>query len=287
MPRNARPESEAFKQYDAMTTEELQQILRDDASKPEGAESNMEMLLYVMDVLAKRRQANHEGKTPEEALETFKQEYYTEIDISSDSESASAPNRSYRRTRWMTGLIAAAAALVFIIGSSFTANAIGFDVWGIIAKWTQETFHFGSSEQTGESNVPSPDFVCPCTSLQDALSMRDITTALVPTWLPDGYIEGDVEITQTPKHRSFAAKYQGDSSTIRIRIADYLDSHPTQIERSDSLVEVYTNAGIAYYIFDNEGVLQAVWVTESFECCISGPVTLSEMKDIINSIEKG
>lgn len=287
MPRNTRSESEAFKQYDTMTNEELQQILRDDASKPEGAESNMEMLLYVMDVLAKRRQANHEGKTPEEALETFKQEYYTEIDISSDSESASAPDRSYRRTRWMTGLIAAAAALVFMIGGSFTANAMGFDVWEIIAKWTQETFHFGYAGDVEESNAPSSDFEHPCASLQEALDQCNITLELVPTWIPEGFVEGDVEITQTPKHRSYVAQYTHGSDTIRIRIADYLDAFPSQIEKDDSLIEIYQSGNVDYYIFKNYTQLKAVWINETYECYIMGPVSLSEIKEMIDSITKG
>lgn len=287
MPRNTRPESEAFKQYDAMTTEELQQILRDDASKHEGSESDMEMLLYVMDVLAKRRQANHEGKTPEEALETFKQEYYTEIDISSDFESDSAPCRMYHGTRWMRGLIAAVAALVFMIGGSFTANAMGFDVWDIIAKWTQETFHFGYASDVEESNAPSSDFEHPCASLQEALDQCNITLALVPTWIPDGYVEGDVEITQTPKYRAFVAKYDSDEESIIIRIADYLDGFSMQIERSDKLIEVYSVDGIDYYIFDNYDYLEAVWISDDCECYISGAVSVSEMEEMIDSIGKG
>lgn len=287
MPRNTRPESEAFIQYDAMTTEELQQILRDDASKHEGSESDMEMLLYVMDVLAKRRQANHEGKTPEEALETFKQEYYTEIDISSDSESDSAPCRMYHGTRWMRGLIAAVVALVFMIGGSFTANAMGFDVWDIIAKWTQETFHFGYAGDAVESNAPSSDYIYPCASLQEALDKRNITTALVPTWIPEGFVEEDIELIQTPKQRIFAGEFKSIEGTLRIRIADYLDAFPSQIEKDDSLIEIYQSGNVDYYIFKNYTQLKAVWINETYECYIMGPVSLSEIKEMIDSITKG
>ena len=75
--------SNQFAKYDNMSTEELQQILRDDASIPEGQESNMDELFYVMDVLASRRKARDEGKTPEEALESFKQYYDPEINHAS------------------------------------------------------------------------------------------------------------------------------------------------------------------------------------------------------------
>lgn len=287
MPRNARPKSEAFQQYDAMTTEELQQILRDDASKPTGDESDMEMLLYVMDVLAKRRQANHEGKTPEEALETFKQEYYTEIDISSDSDRVPAAPKRSGIGRWMKGLIAAAAVFAFVIGGSLTANAMGFDLWGVIAKWTQETFHFVYTEQTGKEQIPSPNSVHPYASLQEALEKCNITVDIVPTWIPDGYVEVEVQTEDTPLQRRIFAKYQSDDSEFRIRIVDYLGNAPTQLEQSDTLLEVYSHAGIDYYIFDNDNQLQAVWVNGPFECYISGTLTLSEIKEMIDSLEKG
>ena len=287
MPDSLNRRDEKFAKYDAMSTDELQQILRDDASKSEGAESDTETLFYVMEVLAKRRQARNEGKSPEEALESFKQNYYTENDISSVSESTTAAFKPNSRGRWRRGLIAAAAMLVIVIGSSITANAMGFDLWEVIAKWTQETFHFGYIEQSDESNAPSPDFISPCSSLQNTLDQYNITTSLVPTWIPDGYIESDVSIIQTPKHRAFKADYEHGESIIIIRIAEYLDSCPVQVEQSDSLMEIYESADIDYYIFDNNGFLQAVWINENYECYISGPLTLSELKLIIDSIEEG
>lgn len=287
MPDTRNRRDSEFAKYDAMSTEELQQLLREDASKPVGEESDTDVLFYVMEVLAKRRKERNEGKSPEEALESFKLKYNTENGISFDSESVPVAPKRRSIGRWMQGLIAAAAMLVFVIGGSITAHAMGFDLWEIIAKWTQETFHFGYAEQVAESNAPSPDFEYPCASLQDALDMRKITTALVPTWMPDGYLECDVQVTQTPKHRAFKADYEYGDNTIIIRIAEYLNSFPVQVEQSDSLTEIYVSAGVNYYIFDNNGYLQAVWITENYECYISGSLTLSDMKKIIDSIEKG
>lgn len=278
---------DAFARYDAMSTVELQQLLREDASKPAGEGSDTEALFYVMEVLAKRRKARGEGKSPEEALESFKQKYGTESERYSDSESVPAASNQRGMGRWMRGLIAAAAMLVFIVGGSLTACAMGFDLWENIAKWTKETFHFGYAGQLEESNVPSIEFDYPCASLQDTLNQCNITAALVPTWMPDGYVEGDVEVTQTPKHRTFKANYSCADSIIVIRIAAYLDSNPMQIEQSDSLVEIYPHSGIDYYIFDNDGFLQAVWIHENYECFISGPLSLPDLRTIIDSIEKG
>lgn len=287
MPDSLNRRDEKFAKYDAMSTDELQQILRDDASKSEGAESDTEALFYVMEVLAKRRQARNEGKSPEEALESFKQNYYTENDISSVSESTTAAFKPSSRGRWRRGLIAAAAMLVIVIGSSITANAMGFDLWEVIAKWTQETFHFGYAGEIQESNIPSPEFDYPCASLQAALDNYDITALLVPTWMPDGYIESEVTVSETPKHRAIKVNYECGDNVVVIRIADYLDGYPMQIEQSDDLHELYLCNGVEYYIFKNYTQLKAVWITDHFECYISGPITIAEMKEIINSIEKG
>lgn len=287
MPDSLDRRDEKFAKYDAMSTDELQQILRDDASKPEGEESDTEALFYVMDVLAKRRQARNEGKSPEEALESFKQNYYTENDISSVSESTTAAFKPSSRGRWRRGLIAAAAMLVIVIGSSITANAMGFDLWEVIAKWTQETFHFGYANVSDVPSSPAKEDATLYSELQAMLDKHNINTPLVPTWFPIGYTENDVRTTESPKQRLFTANYTCGDSIIIIRIADYLDSSPMQIEQSESLLEIYTVNGIDYYIFDNYDQLKAVWINDNFECYISAPLSSLEIKQMIDSIEKG
>lgn len=277
-----------FSRYDAMSTEDLQAFLREDASKPMGEESDTKEILYVMEVLAKRRKEQTGGKDPAEALASFKNKYYTENETPYISESVPAARKRSSSGHWKRGLVAAVAAIfILVIGNSITVSALGFDLFAIIAKWTQETFHFGYAGHTDESDAPSPDFAHPCASLEDALMENKVTLALVPTWIPDGYIESDIKIQDTPAQRIFQAKYVCGESSIRIKIADYLDGYPEQIEQSDDLIEIYNHAGVDYYIFSNYDQLRTVWINDSFECYISGPLTVSEIKQIIDSIEKG
>ena len=285
MPNNQSRQDNAFAKFDAMSTEELQQILRKDASNTEGEGSDMETILYVMEVLAKRRKEQNEGKSPEEALESFKSKYYKPNDDSFISERETKGQIKRIQVWWSRGLIAAVTALVIILGGSFTASAIGVDLFEVIAKWTQETFHFGSAGQAGNPIDPSPDFVNPCVSLQEALDGYKIASNVVPTWLPDGYVEEDIKKEETPMQRRFFAIYQAGENTIRIRIVDYLSGTPTQIEQSDTLVEVYSCNGVDYYIFSNLDQLRATWIVDNLECFIMGPLTVSEMKEIIDSIE--
>ena len=285
MPNNENRQDSAFTKYDAMSTEELQQILREDASKTEGEGSDTETILYVMEVLAKRRKEQNEGVDPVEALESFKSKYYKPNDNSFISERVTMGRKKRIHFAWSRGLVAAVMVLVIVLGGSLTANAMGFDLFEVIAKWTQETFHFGYAGHTNESIGPNPNYSNPCDSLQESLFDAKITQKVVPLWLPEGYVESEIRIDETPIQRRFFAKYQSGENTIRIRIVDYLNGAPTQIEQSDSLIEVYSHNGIDYYIFDNLGQLRATWIVENLECFIMGPLTVSEIKEIINSIE--
>lgn len=277
-----------FSRYDAMSTEDLQAFLREDASKPEGEESDTKEILYVMEVLARRRKEQQEGKDPAEALASFKHNYYAENETPSISESVPVAHKRSSSGRWKRGLVAAVAAIfILVIGNSISVSALGFDLFAIIAKWTQETFHLGYISETGEANVPSKDSSEVYTGLQAALADYDISIALAPTYFPEGYIEVDVKTQDTPKQRVFQAKYECGEFTIQIKIADYLGDHPVQIEQSDDLIEIYSRSGVDYYIFSNYDQLRAAWINESFECHISGPLTVSEIKQIIDSIEKG
>ena len=275
-----------FSMYDAMDDEQLRQILRDDASNTEGEDTDMELMLHIMEVLARRRREANQDITPEEALDRFNKKYtYTDNSLISEERPAKKKSIVFSRLqRWVATI---AALLVLVFGSALTAQALGFDLWEIFVRWTQETFHFSNSVQVGDSSEPEKDDSTPYAGLVAALQQHSIDNNLVPSWLPDNYVEGDVQVIETPMQRQFIALYANGDDTIRVRIADYLMQHPSQVEQSDSLIELYSVSGIDYYIFDNNGQLRVVWIVDNYECFITGPLNLEEIKEIIDSIEKG
>lgn len=275
-----------FSMYDAMDDEQLRQILRDDASNTEGEDTDMELMLHIMEVLAKRRREANQDITPEEALEEFKNKY-TYTDNSLISEERPAKKKPIGFSRWQRWVATIAAMLILVFGSALTAQAFGFDIFEIIAKWTKETFHFGSYGQLDDTGAPNPDIDLQYSGLITTLNENNIPTDMVPTWLPDGYAESDVRVTETPKQRYVTAKYDKGENSIRIRFANYLEGYPQQIEQSDELLEIYVHDGIDFYIFKNYEQLRAVWVHENYEYFIMGPLTLEEVKGVIDSIGKG
>lgn len=275
-----------FSMYDTMDDEQLRQILRDDASKTEGEDADMELMLHIMEVLARRRREANADISPEEALEQFKNKYtYTDNSLISEERPAKQKSKGFTRLqKWVATI---AAVLILVFGSAITAQAFGFDLFEIIANWTRENFHLSSYGDMGKVDEPSPDTKNPYSSLQDALDKYQVEHKLVPSWIPEGYVEESVQIKETPKQRLYIAKYTQDTFSIRIRIADYLEGYPLQIEQSEDLIEKYVVGGVDYYIVENEGQLQAAWVNDHYECYLSGDLSLSEIKMIIDSIEKG
>ena len=275
-----------FSEYDEMNDEQLRQILREDASKTEGEDTDLELMLHIMEVLARRRRETSEDISPEEALEQFKKKY-TYTDNSLISGERPAKKKTVGFSRWQKWVATIAAVLVLVFGSAITAQALGFDLWDIFVKWTQETFHFSSSTGNENYNNPETEDSIISDGLQKVLNDYYVTEDLVPTYLPEGYTEAEVKVKESPKQRVFTAKYTRGEDTIRIRISDYLDGYPLQIEQSETFLEKYEFNGVEYYIFENEGQMQIAWVNEHYECYLSASLPLSEIKMIIDSIEKG
>ena len=269
--------------FDAMTTEMLEEILRLDVEAPEEQESDTEEILYIMEVLAQRKGNNgHTGKTALEAYESFKQDYMPETDnIENPSISNKKAKTKARQLRRLRTLSATAAVLAIVILGSITAKAFGVDIWETVVKWTQETFHFG---EWGSSNTGNN---LPYTSLQEALEKGNASMELVPTWIPDSFELVDISVEQTPLQKTYRAKYENGEQLLRITVQEYIDKGPFYVEQNEGLVEEYEVSGISYYLFKNNKRTQAVWVVDSYECRISGELTIDELKTMINSIEKG
>lgn len=270
-----------FSKYDAMDTQTLEEILRLDAESPEGSESDTELLLYVMGVLANRRHENNTGKTAQEAWESFQQNYAPEKARSEGKKSAG------KGIRWLRRLTAAVAAVVLVVLLPLTAEAFSWkDVWNVVAKWAKETFSFVGSD-VATVNEPVPDYDGECTSLQELLRKNKIDPSIVPTWIPDGFALGRIEKDVTPTQEIYRAFYSNDNKELKIRVQTFLGEEPDKIEINKELVEIYEFSGLQFYIFSNMNQIRAVWATDSYQCNISGTLTIEELKSMINSIGKG
>lgn len=284
MSENQNGRVQKLSEYDEMATEQLEEILRLDAQAPEGQESDVDTLLYIMGVLADRRKKEgHAGKTALEAYESFKLYYLPEVEnIAEETEMKATPRKI--PSKLLRGLSAAAAVVLVLVLGTVTAKAFGVDIWETIAKWTQETFHFSSSEN---EEYPDAGEELPYSSLIEALKAGNIEENLVPTWLPDGYELKDVIVEETPTQNIYYAIYQNGECIIKINVRNYLNDYPQYVEQGEGLLETYEASGVVYYLIQNYDNSRAEWITHSYECYISGDLTIEQLKLMIDSIEKG
>ena len=123
--------------------------------------------------------------------------------------------------------------------------------------------------------------------MQEALDATSHGGVLVPTWIPNGYALDDITIDETPFQRVYIAIYKNGEKYIWITVQSYLDSDPEKIEINEDIVEIYKVSDLEIYIFSNNEQFSAAWAKDTYECIISGDLTLDEIKTMINSIGKG
>ena len=87
--------------------------------------------------------------------------------------------------------------------------------------------------------------------------------------------------------KTYRAQYADREQEIIITVREYLEDKPHYVEQSEGLVEEYEVAGVTYYLFLNNNTVRAVWIYDSYECDISGKVTIDELKKMIDSIQEG
>ena len=269
-----------FSKYDSMSIEELEKILRADAQGPERDNSDVDEILYVMEVLAKKRRQNGiAGKTALEAYQEFQQHY---LPISEDE---SKPKRKsniipFRR------IAAVAACLVLVFSLATSAHAFGWkDIWNAVARWAEETFSLSIGQF--EENAPATTVQLEFSSLQEAITFDNIDSEIVPTYIPNEYVLEEICIDRNPLQDIYIAIYSNGKSILKVSLKSHIQTEPEKIEQSDGFVEIYTKNEVSYYIFTNYSQYRAAWINGKYECCIMGEIPISEIKLMIDSIEKG
>ena len=269
-----------FSKYEAMSTEELEEILRLDAEAPESAQSDTELVLYILEVLASRRNTNYiTGNTAQEAWESFQQNYMPE--------EPQKPVETKKPVLWMRRLVAAAAVVALLIFIPISAHALTLEeMWDIFARWAKETFSFVSGESTGVSD-PVQEDPRDFTSLQELLQKEMRDSSIVPTWIPEGFVLDKIEKDSSPLREIYTVLYLDISKELRIQVTTYLSGDIRNHEVENDSVEIYTHNGIDYYFLKNVDQHRVFWMVDSYECDISGDVSIDELKKMIDSIQKG
>lgn len=243
-----------------------------------------------MEVIAKREKEQPTGKFTDvqTAWTSFSENYlpyvendkslYDDEDIKDKTDIKqiplykSPPSRK-SRLQLRTACIVAIVTIMLFVGT-VTANALGFDLWGAVAKWTKDTFSFSNEIINKQSSY----------DLQETLDKYSINNKLAPKWLPKGYSFESVDVAESPMRTIINCIYSNKDDEILVTIISLAVPSFSTYEKDDSDIINYNSNGIEHYIMTNLKKTKVVWTTDNYECSITGNFSIEEAEKIIDSI---
>lgn len=176
------------------------------------------------------------------------------------------------RQVWRTALVAAA-AIACMLAAMVTAQAAGVDVFGAMARWSEDIFSFGQISPDSEvsDNLDGKANGQEFSTLQEALDAYGMTEVHEPTWLPEGYALDIVDVLalDDPFLRSFEATYSNGEGRVGIDIINYEGEPATQVQKIDGPVKSVERNGTTFYIIENEVGGTIAWYTDQYECYLT------------------
>lgn len=288
--------------FDSVSTDKLEEILRQDSELPGEDGYDMGAIVYISELIARREMEHPTGKFSDvnTAWESFMKDYYPipcEIRKTPDGdggqsetvsdmgaaafEEALPKRRSSFHQITRAASIAAIVAIVLLAGT-VTAYAMGFDLRGMFARWTDGTFSFTSAEKASRSMVSSradQEYY----SLKDALIANNIEIPLTPTWMPEGFEQTELRIDAVPC-TTFYASYACGERLISVSINEINKDGMFIYQKDEEPVDRFFAGGVTHYIMSNLSSGKAVWANGDMECSISGDLSREELERMIESI---
>ena len=144
--------------------------------------------------------------------------------------------------------------------------------------WTHDTFGFYSQDRL-QKQQPFPN-------LAAALSAYGIQDPLVPTWLPDGFEEDTLKITEDPKGVTFVSNCKVASNDIIVQITSYSSGNAsnTIYETVGEKIRLYEVNGVEHYIMPISKQTRVLWICNNNECSIRCSLQDEDIYRMIDSI---
>ncbi len=223
-------------------------------------------------------------------------------EISADS----APKRRRVRLRSAMRVAVAAALLVgCLFGSAVVAQAAGVDVFGAMARWTEDAFSFGmlpneydamaeddsEAAQSAEKQTPSDvsyvygEVPEEYQEAQAAFAERGLPFCYMKA--PEGFEVCDTLLYVFPHSDMvvFDIMYSKDEHFVSFSLTQTDGTSSTIYEKDDTEVETFVYNGIVHYIFHNVTNYTSAWMdSNDIEYSVSTTGSLDELKGLIRSI---
>lgn len=295
---DAKRDGQDLSYLEHLSTEELEEILRQDLLSDDDSGLEPEYIMAVMEVID-RRSADEIDHTADvdAAWQDFQQNYQGRsalyeatylCDQPSDLQRDGKADKKAGRRRTVRIALCVAAA-VAIITTLLSVPAFGREsiIQILIAQWNQGQFTLQPRESPPDGQTEQLETVPEeYADLQAALAEEGIGLITIPRYIPEGFqvTEQTLEISPTTGTVRFHIRYQKDDSFLIFQ-AKELDGEILVHEKDSSDAELYPCGGVEHHLFTNESAVNtAVWYIDRMEYMLVTDLDAAEIEKIINSM---
>lgn len=289
-----------YETLNRLSIEQLEELLRTAPFMPDDQETS-EYLDAIEEVILQRETEHPTGRIQDvdSAWAEFQEHY---LPSASGSSETSPEERSEMLTRSITKngpyakrlfrkVLPIAATIAVVFMSMIAAQAAGVDVFGSLARWTEETFHFNGGGSTPAADgtrslVEDETYL----AIQAEVDELDIDIPVVPTWFPGGYELQGIN-SSNPEIIEWASVdcllKNENSKTIVWSVTKYEEGYDISsivFEKDGRPVTEYLGYDKLFYIMSNNGTKTATWSDGQIVVEIGGDLSEDILKTMIDSI---
>ena len=293
MPTDGKTKTKGF--LEQLSTEQLLDLMREEFESSDDGDD--ELTDRILEVIEKREKEEPTGLLTDvdQAWADFQKYYNTPdsedcpTDPMGDPGQTAVGQKTNRRRgpgRLLKRLIPVAAVVAVTFSSMVAVQAFGFNIFGALAQWTAETFHFVS--ETPES-AGDPESEALRQKVQEAFDSCGVTVP-APAWYPEGTeFAEDIQVIEHRGVSIITCSFAYGDKTFCIEAQQYYRKEEERVSKQtfekDALdAEPYYSNGRAFYIMSNTSYNRAVYSSLHTVITINGNLSLEFLKQIIDSI---
>lgn len=272
-----------YEQYDDMSTEALEELLRQDYYSHNDEESDMDAILYITQLLVDRSAEDPAVRSDrlDASWNSFRKNFIVshiidpQEDNATGTESISPASKKKAPRRTFRIMLIAAIITVLLAGATYAAGILGW-----FPRWNSTHFVLTPEQETSVSET-----LTPCTTLEEALAYHNAPSNIVPGYLLDGYEQIEFDYISSPgAYTTFSQSFSNDINVITLSYDIDYTGKSSLFTKDKEDPELYTTGGIDHHIVTNAESYKAIWQNGNFECCLSGFESREELIKTIDSM---
>ena len=257
-------------QLDSMSTAELLEGMEQALYSMTEETYDAELIDAYLEAL-ERKSPMPEHPTADESYERFRARV-GELNAAVNPQSAPARRTRPGPRRALRTVLVAVITAACLLSCMVVAQAAGVDVFGSIARWTDNLFGFGDVEDMEATPVPT----------ESTEITIEYIESLLPV-VPDGFVMGEPTVFRDDisGRIEYWAYFSSGDKYINFNAFESPQGSTSLYQKDNNDVTTLTLGETEFYIFTNNESSMAAWHIYSLECGIFTNLNIDELKQII------